>query len=161
MASSEPGRPGSSSSKPKRTSISWTSPLVLLRAAILTLVLDGGCIAINTIQYPSLLLLHVLGSHALYRSYIRVTERLFGVVLVVVMSLLCPLEIVLTGDHRSLDATSRTLIMANHQIYTDWAYLWIVAWSKGAHGDIKIILKEDLKWIPVVGTLPLALFIAG
>ncbi|KAJ3316583.1 hypothetical protein HDU76_001697 [Blyttiomyces sp. JEL0837] len=41
--------------------------------------------------------------------------------------------------------------MSNHQTLVDWWYFWIVAWKKGAHGDIKIILKDSLKWIPVVG----------
>lgn len=39
------------------------------------------------------------------------------------------------------------------QIYTDWLYLWWVAYTNrpGMHGHIYIILKESLKHIPIVG----------
>lgn len=40
------------------------------------------------------------------------------------------------------------------QIYTDWLYLWWVAYanSPSMHGHIYIILKESLKYIPFIGT---------
>lgn len=40
------------------------------------------------------------------------------------------------------------------QIYTDWIYLWWVGYANnpGMHGHIYIILKESLKYIPVIGT---------
>lgn len=39
------------------------------------------------------------------------------------------------------------------QIYTDWLYLWWVAYANepGMHGHFYIILKESLKWIPFIG----------
>lgn len=48
----------------------------------------------------------------------------------------------------------RLVLIANHQIYTDWLYLWWVAYTNnpGMHGHIYIILKESLKWIPLIGT---------
>lgn len=41
----------------------------------------------------------------------------------------------------------------NFEIYTDWLYLWWVAYanSPGLHGHIYIILKESLKYIPMIG----------
>ena len=38
------------------------------------------------------------------------------------------------------------------QIYTDWVYLWWVAYTSKMHGHIYIILKESIKYIPVLGT---------
>lgn len=40
------------------------------------------------------------------------------------------------------------------QIYTDWLYLWWVAYANDpqTHGWIYIILKESLKYIPIIGT---------
>ncbi|KAJ3413269.1 hypothetical protein HDV05_008255 [Chytridiales sp. JEL 0842] len=43
------------------------------------------------------------------------------------------------------------IVMSNHQTLVDWWYIWLLSWSRGAHGDIKIILKESLKWIPILG----------
>lgn len=39
------------------------------------------------------------------------------------------------------------------QIYTDWLYLWWVGYTNNPamHGHLYIILKESLKWIPVIG----------
>jgi lysocardiolipin and lysophospholipid acyltransferase len=45
----------------------------------------------------------------------------------------------------------RLVLIANHQIYTEWVYLWWVAYTSRMHGHFYIILKESLKWIPVIG----------
>ena len=49
------------------------------------------------------------------------------------------------------------LVPATHsltstQIYTDWIYLWWVAYTSKMHGHLYIILKESIKYIPVLGT---------
>lgn len=45
----------------------------------------------------------------------------------------------------------RMVLIANHQIYTDWIYLWWTAYTSRMHGHIFIILKEVLKFIPIIG----------
>ncbi|KAL9620159.1 MAG: hypothetical protein Q9160_005274 [Pyrenula sp. 1 TL-2023] len=45
----------------------------------------------------------------------------------------------------------RLVMIANHQIYTDWMYLWWIAYTNGMHGRLYIVLKESLKRIPVIG----------
>ena len=45
----------------------------------------------------------------------------------------------------------RMILIANHQIYTDWLYLWWIGYTAGMHGRIYVVLKESLKRIPVVG----------
>jgi lysocardiolipin and lysophospholipid acyltransferase len=47
----------------------------------------------------------------------------------------------------------RMVMIANHQIYTDWTYLWWVGYANNPkmHGHIYIILKESLKYIPILG----------
>jgi 1-acyl-sn-glycerol-3-phosphate acyltransferase/uncharacterized protein YlzI (FlbEa/FlbD family) len=45
----------------------------------------------------------------------------------------------------------RLVLMANHQLYTDWLYLWWIAYTNNMHGFIYIILKESLKNIPIIG----------
>lgn len=45
----------------------------------------------------------------------------------------------------------RMVLMANHQLYTDWLYLWWIAYTNKMHGRIYIILKESLKNIPIFG----------
>jgi len=60
-----------------------------------------------------------------------------------------------TEDGRvELNFPDRIVLMANHQLYTDWLYLWWMAYTNQPqmHGHIYIILKESLKYIPIIGT---------
>ena len=49
------------------------------------------------------------------------------------------------------DFPQRMILIANHQIYTDWLYLWWIGYAAGMHGRIYVVLKESLKRIPVIG----------
>ena len=49
------------------------------------------------------------------------------------------------------DFPERMFLIANHQIYTDWLYLWWIGYAAGMHGRIYVVLKESLKSIPVIG----------
>lgn len=49
------------------------------------------------------------------------------------------------------DFAERMILMANHQLYTDWLYLWWIAYTNSMHGFIYIILKESLRNIPIIG----------
>ncbi|KAI9105883.1 acyltransferase-domain-containing protein [Phlyctochytrium arcticum] len=116
---------------------------------IFVIIMDCTATAINIIQFPSLPLR--VFSRRVYRRYIQFTQAVFGTLLVLLTWLFTPLEIVVTGDHELLKGDSMTVIMANHQIYSDWWWLWILAWKKNAHGCLKIILKKSLKHLPVFG----------
>lgn len=52
-----------------------------------------------------------------------------------------------------VDFGPRVVLMANHQIYTEWLYLWWIAYTNEVpmHGSIYIILKESLKYAPILG----------
>lgn len=56
-----------------------------------------------------------------------------------------------TGKVVSFDLPSRSIWMANHQVYTDWLYLWCLAYYADLADSILIILKKSLKWIPFIG----------
>ncbi|MCJ1460835.1 hypothetical protein MMC28_011217 [Mycoblastus sanguinarius] len=55
---------------------------------------------------------------------------------------------------------ARLVLIANHQLYNDWVYLWWTAYTNvpGMHGHVYIVLKESIKYIPLVG---LGLRLAG
>ncbi|ORX58186.1 hypothetical protein DM01DRAFT_1333851 [Hesseltinella vesiculosa] len=71
----------------------------------------------------------------------------------------CPPASILTlPDKTSLDTPEtilsfpdRTIVIANHQIYADWIYVWFLSYLAGAHGYIKIMLKNSLKYVPFFG----------
>lgn len=61
-------------------------------------------------------------------------------------------QLLQTTDGRLLcDFPERLVLVANHQIYTDWLYLWWIGYAAGMHGRIYVVLKESLKRIPVIG----------
>lgn len=108
----------------------------------------------------------------LYRSCIAYTKLAFARTLLTVSQYFGPTQLVVSvGDgkggyldpeqfvHRdkqsgrivSLDLPSRSVWMSNHQVYTDWLYLWCLAYYADLADTVLIILKKSLKWIPFVG----------
>jgi len=58
-------------------------------------------------------------------------------------------DIHLTGKDFPLQENA--ILIANHQIDSDWWYLWCFANKFQRHGDIRIGLKEELKYVPIYG----------
>ena len=47
--------------------------------------------------------------------------------------------------------SSLGILVCNHQVDLDWLYLWEAARYYGAHSTLKVILKEALKYVPLIG----------
>jgi lysocardiolipin and lysophospholipid acyltransferase len=101
-----------------------------------------------------------------YYAYMAFSKESFALVTVMMTQLWGPTLIRFSGDpdvtsqiRRNEDGTvefsfpERMVLIANHQIYTDWLYLWWVGYANkpGMAGHLYIILKESLKWIPLLG----------
>ncbi|KAF6824947.1 lysocardiolipin acyltransferase [Colletotrichum plurivorum] len=102
----------------------------------------------------------------LYYAYMALTKQSFALTTTAMTHLWGPARIRISGDVSvagqirktpagtvQFDFPERLILIANHQIYTDWLYLWWVAYANepGMHGHFYIILKESLKYIPLVG----------
>lgn len=99
-----------------------------------------------------------------YYAYMALTKQYFGLFATVGTQRWSPTVIRVSGDssvkgellQRSdgrLECAfpDRMVLIANHQIYTEWLYLWWTAYTAGFHGHIYIILKESLKYVPIIG----------
>ena len=99
-----------------------------------------------------------------YYAYMALTKQSFGLVATTTTAWFSPTIIRVSGDKsvrgqllQTKDGRLETLfperlvMIANHQIYTEWLYLWWVAYTGRMHGHVYIILKESLKYIPFVG----------
>ena len=99
-----------------------------------------------------------------YYAYMALTKQSFGLVITTNTQWFSPTLVRVSGDasiRGQLKQTSdgrletafpeRLILIANHQVYTDWLYLWWVAYTGRMHGHIFIILKEVLKYIPLLG----------
>jgi 1-acyl-sn-glycerol-3-phosphate acyltransferase len=99
-----------------------------------------------------------------YGAYMAFTKQSFGVLITTMTQWWSPTVVRVSGDSsipkqlfRKKDGSlecrfpKRIVMMANHQLYTDWLYLWWVAYTNNMHGYIYIILKESLKNVPIIG----------
>jgi 1-acyl-sn-glycerol-3-phosphate acyltransferase len=99
-----------------------------------------------------------------YYAYMALTKKSFGILIITITQWGAPTRIRVSGDksirgelHQTKDGHLKTMfpdrlvLIANHQVYTDWLYLWWIAYSARMHGHLFIILKETLKYIPILG----------
>ncbi len=49
------------------------------------------------------------------------------------------------------DTSRPVIIISNHQVDADWWYIWQAARHTEGAGNIKIVLKDQLKYVPIVG----------
>ncbi|KAL9112130.1 MAG: hypothetical protein Q9227_003507 [Pyrenula ochraceoflavens] len=132
------------------------------RALSLSSYFLSGCMAINASQFLGAPL--YLINKDWYNSWIAFTKQSFGILTSTMTQFWAPTKVRISGDStvrgqllKTVDGDllcnfpDRLVLMANHQIYTDWMYLWWIAYTNGMHGRLYIILKESLKRIPVIG----------
>ncbi|KAF1986010.1 acyltransferase [Aulographum hederae CBS 113979] len=99
-----------------------------------------------------------------YYAWMALSKRFFGLIVTTITQWWSPTVIRISGDasvrgqlkqaedgRLICDFPERMVLVANHQIYTDWLYLWWTAYTSRMHGHIYIILKESLKWVPILG----------
>lgn len=103
----------------------------------------------------------------MFYSYMAYTKQLFGIAIATMTYWWGPTTIRISGDESvagqirkkedgrvEFDFPERMVMIANHQIYTDWVYLWWVGYAnkRRMDGFIYIILKQSLRFIPILGT---------
>lgn len=99
-----------------------------------------------------------------YAAYMAWTKESFAILVTTITQFWSPTLIRVSGDESmqgqlyqmpdgslKCNFPHRLVLMANHQLYTDWLYLWWIAYTNKMHGHIYIILKESLKSLPILG----------
>ncbi|KAI9779146.1 MAG: hypothetical protein M1839_007681 [Geoglossum umbratile] len=99
-----------------------------------------------------------------YYAYMSLSKQSFGIMITVMTQWWSPTVVRVSGDKTvrgqlrqtgdgrlECDFPERIVLIANHQLYSDWLYLWWIAYTNSMHGHIFIILKESLKYIPIIG----------
>ena len=134
----------------------------LLRLALFAAWFTVSVVCIHVTQYIGLPL-YIL-NRDYYYAYMALTKQSFGLVIVTVTQWFSQILIRISGDAsmrgqlRQTDDgrletmfPERLILIANHQLYTDWLYLWWIAYTSRMHGHLYIILKDTLKYIPILG----------
>ena len=132
------------------------------RALALSSYFFSGALAVNFSQFLGSPL--ALVNEDWYNTWIAFTKQSFGLLTMTLTQAFAPTKVIVSGDESvrgqmsksadgnlKLDFPSRLILIANHQIYTDWLYLWWIAYCNDMHGRLYIVLKESLKKIPVLG----------
>jgi 1-acyl-sn-glycerol-3-phosphate acyltransferase len=122
----------------------------------------SGALAVNASQFLGSPL--YLINKDWYNAWMAFTKQSFGLLTMTLTQCWAPTVMKISGDasvrgqllktvdgQLVCDFPERLVLIANHQIYTDWLYLWWIAYCNGMHGRLYIILKESLKHIPVLG----------
>lgn len=99
-----------------------------------------------------------------YYAYMAFCKQSFGIVIITVTQWFCPSVIRVSWDaslkgqfKKTKDGRlesqlpERLIFMSNHQIYTDWLYLWWFTYTSRMHGHLYILLRDNLRWIPFIG----------
>ncbi|EIN13553.1 hypothetical protein PUNSTDRAFT_56913 [Punctularia strigosozonata HHB-11173 SS5] len=159
---------------PKRPSRTLARTLQGLLGAI---VFDIGCLMINGTQFAFLLPLRLLPfewADKIYEDGIRYTKGAFGNLLILMCQWFSPTRLVVsfetegegawtteelerivvrdgTGKVTRLDLPRKSVFIANHQVLHFRWYAWCFLHYCGMSKDIFIVLKNSLRWIPVVG----------
>ncbi|RKO96858.1 hypothetical protein CXG81DRAFT_16127 [Caulochytrium protostelioides] len=97
-------------------------------------------------------MLRLTGRRDWYRVWLRFTEAQFVSLMLITLQLVSPVTLHVSGDFDALRADRNAVLIANHQIYTDWCHLWALAWFRGGQGGLKIMLKDSLKLVPFYGS---------
>lgn len=136
----------------------------VLRVLVFAIYFASCCIAIHITQILGAPLYWI--NRDLYYAYMALTKQSFGLLITTMTHWWGPTTIRISGDTSVADQIRKTadglvefdfpermVMIANHQIYTDWLYLWWVGYANKPqmHGFLYIILKESLKYIPLIG----------
>ncbi|AGO13504.1 AaceriACL173Cp [[Ashbya] aceris (nom. inval.)] len=134
-------------------------------AALVTFVFIQGCVSLVIYQFSMKWLYR---SNQIERqTHLDRSKKSFILLLVTIMTIVAPSYVRVTTDNASVAKgtfrrdrgqgrlrsrlESNSVVISNHQIYTDWVFLWWLAYTSGLAGRVYIMLKKSLAAIPVLG----------
>ncbi|KAJ3249548.1 hypothetical protein HDU78_000074 [Chytriomyces hyalinus] len=129
-----------------------SAPRYYAKMALFLLLNVLTALAVVTTASVALPLRFHAATHALYRSHVRLVEGAYVAFLLLLTSVFLPgSSLVVTGDWATMSKADKQVVISNHQIYPDWFYLFILAWSRGCHNDVRVILIHILSRLPLFG----------
>lgn len=128
-----------------------------VRFVILCIILTIGFF----LQLSAFLFLRPFGRHGVYAKAIDEVQLFFVEIMMLIMSRSNKgTKVVIHANQEHLewmthllldDNSDRAVVLSNHLTFLDWIYIWVAAYRLGRAQHLKIILKNSLKHIPVVG----------
>ncbi|QEU61949.1 Cst26 [Kluyveromyces lactis] len=138
---------------------------VIVTFASIVIFIQG---AISILVYQALINAFYGKNLSTRQKLMDLTKKRFILLLVTILSLVAPSHVRITTDNESIPkgtiymdhhkgrliskANSNAVVIANHQIYTDWVFLWWLAYVSERAGNVYIMLKKSLESIPLLGS---------
>lgn len=139
-------------------------PVSIIRTAFIIPIFILGCLCTVFTQWLALLVLH--NKSDTIQAIINITKNHFVILLSFITQIVNPSKIEITIDTTTVPDAQQfkvdesgnlhtmfqpnSILISNHQIYTDWLYLWFLTYTSKLSDSVFIILK-DLSKIPVLG----------
>ncbi|CCF57056.1 hypothetical protein KAFR_0C00610 [Kazachstania africana CBS 2517] len=102
-----------------------------------------------------------------FQNALDQTKKAFICILITIWHVVAPSKVRITTDNKTIpkgtffidlkknkfssNIKPNSVTIANHQIYTDWVFLWWLAYTSNLAGRVYIMLKKSLQSIPVLG----------
>lgn len=143
---------------------SW--PIVAIRTPFCIVVFLVGAVAMRLLQGIAWLFFRLMPG--LYSLIVNVTKVHFVTLLTFLTSIINPTKIVISYSADNLPKSNsfkvdllgnlvsilspNSVWISNHQIYTDWLFVWFVNYTGRFADSVYIVLKANLANIPLLGT---------
>lgn len=132
---------------------------VLKRVFIICLFLSGS---LSIVVFQICVQLLLPWSKIRLQNGMNQSKKAFIVLLCMILNMVAPSSLNVTFETSQSSKNSsntkscfrfedRAIIMANHQMYADWIYLWLLSFTSNLGGNVFIILKKALKYVPLLG----------
>ncbi|PSK39380.1 hypothetical protein C7M61_001991 [Candidozyma pseudohaemuli] len=142
---------------------SW--PVAVARTAMVAIAFIIGCLSLRFTQGVARMLLY--RQKKAFHAILNLTKRQFIQILTFLTVLINPPRIAVTYDENHipektlfrvdskgnliLSIVPNSVWICNHQIYTDWLFLWFVNYTGRFADSVYIVLKAALANIPILG----------
>ncbi|CAR25593.1 hypothetical protein ZYGR_0A01580 [Zygosaccharomyces rouxii] len=138
---------------------------IMVRVIIALVIFVQASLCITSMQVIVRVVYH--NNVAKRHHGIDFTKKAFISMLISTLHLIAPSAVRVTTDNNSIPKGTfykdlkngriashlkrKSVIVANHQIYTDWVFLWWLTSTADLAGKVYIILKKSLEYIPILG----------
>lgn len=119
----------------------------MLKSACQLFWIVCNCAILNFYQVLMFVLIRPF-NRSLYK---RLVSELITTPWVNIMSCIFPPSSLVVSGTIPHESNKPCIIIANHQVDADWWYIWQVAKLSQSAGNIKVVLKAQLKHVPIFG----------
>jgi len=99
-------------------------------------------------QIPGLLCFYPF-SRSLWRTFNSLFIEWWHSLMLIFVELVLTIRLVVTGDR--IPQGEAALVLCNHPSETDWLLFMPIAYRKGMLGNMKVVLKKELRFVPGFG----------